>query len=284
MPVPSESVQLIRRHRLAQDRRGNLLSSMDKRETYLRAFARYLAPRGLLDANRQDIELFLDKRRTREGRKISPRTRYYWLAHFHSFYEWAVNEELLTVDPTVTIVRPKQRRTLPRPIMHDDLVMAIRAARPQMRAMLSLAAFGGLRVQEIAGLDRDDIIEAKNIIRVRHGKGEKERIVPLHPDVMEALRCLPLPRTGALFVRARGGRHLPYTVGNAIRHYLRDLGINATGHQLRHWFGSEVYANTHDIRVTQELLGHSSPTTTAGYVAFSSIDAAAAVGSLKLGA
>jgi integrase/recombinase XerC len=73
-------------------------------------------------------------------------------------------------------------------------------------------------------------------------------------------------------------------VGNAIGHYLHDLGINATGHQLRHWFGSEVYANTHDIRVTQELLGHSSPTTTAGYVAYSHVDAAAAVASLRLGA
>ena len=284
LPVISESMKLIRAHRVAQDRRGNLISSMNKRETCLRAFARSLDPQSLLGATRQDIELFLAKRRTRDGHKILPRTRYYWIAHFHSFYEWAQNEDLLIVDPTAKIIRPKMRRTLPRPIDNDDLVMAIRGARPQMRAMLSLAAFAGLRVQEIAGLDRDDIIEAKGLIRVRHGKGEKERIVPLHPDVMEALRCLPLPRTGALFVRARGGRHLPYTVGNAIRHYLHDLGINATGHQLRHWFASEVYAGTHDIRVTQELLGHSRPTTTAGYIAYSHVDAAAAVGTLKLGA
>jgi len=52
-----------------------------------------------------------------------------------------------------------------------------------MRAMLTLAAFAGLRVQEIDGLDRDDILEAKGLIRVRHGRGAKERIVPLHPDV-----------------------------------------------------------------------------------------------------
>ena len=76
-----------------------------------------------------------------------------------------------------------------------------------MRAMLALAAFAGLRCQEIAGLDRDDIIEAKGLIRVRFGKGAKERIVPIHPDVMEALRCLPLPRTGA--IRAAEGRASP---------------------------------------------------------------------------
>jgi integrase/recombinase XerC len=129
-----------------------------------------------------------------------------------------------------------------------------------------------------------NIIEAKDLIRIRHGKGAKDRIVPLHPDVMEALRCLPLPRVGAIFVRPRGGRYSPNWMSATCNRYLHDIGINATAHQCRHWFASEVYANTHDIRVTQELLGHESPNTTAGYVAYSHVDAAAAVGSLRLGA
>lgn len=181
LPVPTEATELLRLHRLAQDRRGIQPNSIEKREQYLRAFARWLDPRGLLDASRQDVELFLDKRRTQEGRKIQSDTRYYWIAHFHSFYKWAMLEELIEADPTVAIVRPKTRRTLPRPIEGDDLVMAVRGARPEMRAMLSLAAFAGLRCQEIAGLDRDDIIEAKGLIRVRYGKGAKERISPAPP-------------------------------------------------------------------------------------------------------
>ncbi len=213
-PVPPEAVELMRRHRLHQDRCGHLPASMQRRDIYLKAFARWLDPRGLLEATRDDIETFLDQRKTREGRKLNSRTRYYWLANLSAFYGWALVEGLTDTDPTVAIVRPKQRRTLPRPIGRDDLEDAIRAARPQMRAMLYLAAFAGLRVQEIAGLDRDDIIEAKGLIRVRYGKGAKERIVPLHPDVLEALRCLPMPKNGALFVRPRGGRHLPYTGGN----------------------------------------------------------------------
>jgi len=72
-------------------------------------------------------------------------------------------------------------------------------------------------------------------------------------------------------------------VGIAISRYLRDLGIDATAHRARHWFATEVYAQGHDIRVTQELLGHSDPSTTAGYVAYSHVDAAAAVGALALG-
>jgi integrase/recombinase XerC len=282
LPVPSEATKLMRLYRVAQERRNDLPNSIDKREQYLKAFARYLAPREMFDASRQDIELFLDKRKARDGRKIGSKTRYLWIAFLHGFYKWAVFEELLDVDPTVKIIRPKNRRTLPRPIDGDDLIMAVRAARPQLRAMLSLAAFAGLRCQEIAGLDRDDIIEAKGLIRVRHGKGAKERIVPLHPDVMESLRCLPLPRTGAIFVRPRGARYTPSYLSLVCNAYLHDIGVNATMHMCRHWFASEVYANTHDIRVTQELLGHSDPATTAGYIAYSHVAAAAAVGSLRL--
>ena len=60
------------------------------------------------------------------------------------------------------------------------------------------------------------------------------------------------------------------------------MGINATAHQLRHWFASEVHGACHDIRVTQELLGHSDPSTPAGYISYSAIDAAAAGGSLRI--
>jgi integrase len=137
-------------------------------------------------------------------------------------------------------------------------------------------------VGEIAGLDRDDVIEGKGLLRIRRGKGDHERIIPLRRDVLEALRVLPMPRTGAIFVRVRGGRHKSHTIGNLVNGYLRDLGINATCHQLRHWFGTEIYDNCHDIRVTQELMGHSNPATTAGYIAYSQVDASAAVGSLKI--
>ena len=191
-------------------------------------------------------------------------------------------EDLAEVDPTARIVRPKQRRVLPRPIGDEDLELAIRTAPAQMRAILTLGAFAGLRVQEIAGLDRDDVLEAKGLIRVRRGKGAKERIVPLHPDVLAALRCLPMPRTGAIFVRPRGGRFTGNRLSVVVSAYLSEHGIDVTAHQLRHWFATETYSASHDIRVVQELLGHSDPSTTAGYIAYSHVDAAAAVAALAL--
>ena len=86
-----------------------------------------------------------------------------------------------------------------------------------------------------------------------------------------------------MFSRARGGRHTPVTVSVAIRSYFDELGIEASAHQLRHWFGTGIYAVTHDIRLTQELLGHQSPDTTAIYVAWAAVDAAPAVAALKIG-
>ncbi len=275
--------ELIRAHRIHQERRGNLPRSIAKREVYLRAFAKWLAPRGLLEASRDDVEEFLDARRAFDGRPATVRTRASALSHLHVFYRWAVDEELLTTVPTAKIVRPKLRRTLPRPITDEDLARALAEAPTAMRAMLTLAAYAGLRCQEIAGLDREDVLEGKGLLRVVKGKGGHERIVPLHPEALAALRCLPLPRSGALFNRPRGGRYTPQALSEAFRAYFRGIGVTTTAHQLRHWFGTSIYAGTHDIRLTQELLGHQSPNTTAIYVAFSAVDAEAAVAALRVG-
>jgi integrase len=72
-------------------------------------------------------------------------------------------------------------------------------------------------------------------------------------------------------------------MSKTISDYFAELGIAATAHQLRHWFGTGIYAASHDIRLTQELLGHQSPNTTAIYVAWAAVDAAPAVASLRIG-
>ncbi len=62
-----------------------------------------------------------------------------------------------------------------------------------------------------------------------------------------------------------------------LNRYRHECGTDDTVHQLRHWFATETYAASHDIRVVQELLGHSDPSTTAGCVAYSHVDAAASL-------
>jgi site-specific recombinase XerD len=75
----------------------------------------------------------------------------------------------------------------------------------------------------------------------------------------------------------------PETVAIYIGRYLHDLSIPASGHQLRHWFGTTVDARSEDLRVPQELLGHVSPETTAIYVGWSSRGSASVVQGLRVG-
>lgn len=84
--------ELLRRAELDQQRRGNLRRSIEKRMIYLRAFARWMDERSVLDASKEDIERFLDQRR------IGSTTRYAWISHLHCFYRWAIAEDLTMKD------------------------------------------------------------------------------------------------------------------------------------------------------------------------------------------
>lgn len=267
----------------AMRRRGLAPGTIKRRTSSLRSFARWLdvgvdfahqsADCTLWEATSRHVDRFLD------GRKLSPRTRYHWLSHLHCFYVWAIDESLTDVDPTARIIRPKMARLLPRPISDGDLTMALESAPRVMYAWLCLAALAGMRCAEIAALDVDDVMLNDDLLRVK-GKGGKERIVPMHPQVRAALEPL-LPRRGAVFRRPRGGRFPAAMVSREGSLFLAGLGIEATMHQLRHYFGSQALRACRDLRVVQELLGHASPTTTAIYTAFSRAAAKEAVLALR---
>lgn len=255
-----------------QERRGLLPGSIYKTRVHVKSLMRWLGDVDVFEATRAEIEEFLD------GRDITPKSRHSWVSQLHVFYQWAIGEGLCTTDPTEHIRRPRLRRSLPRPASTQDLVFAIQGAVPEMRCWLLLAALQGFRCKEIAGLEREDVVETEGLIRVSHAKGMHERILPLHPDVLEALRCLPMPRTGAVFPGVS-----PPKLSRRVNDYLRDLGIPSTAHQLRHWFGTELYRSTRDLRLVQEMLGHQSPSATAGYTAFAHRDATEAVQKLGFG-
>lgn len=264
---------LLGEYKLHLTRRGLSPNTITRRLVALRCFDTWLEERSLLQAKREQVETFLD------GRNLTARSRYCWLSHLHCFYKWALDEEHGTHDPTARIIRPKLRRTLPRPISEADLAVALECAGSEMAAWLTLAAYAGLRCGEIAALDVDHVMAHEGLLLVR-GKGGKERTVPTHPAVLAALEQVPRRRAGPLFVRPRGGRYPASVISRKISVYLEGLGIAATAHQCRHRFATRTYEHSKDIRVVQELLGHSSPEVTSIYVAFSRTEAARAVASL----
>ena len=240
---------------------------------------------GLVTATPETIETFLDERRWR-GQPLGEKARYDWVSDLASFYRWAVDWGHLRRNPTVRVTRPKQRRRLPRPIATADLVLALELAGPTMRTWLTLAAFGGLRVSEIAGLQVDGLLwddGPAGLLRVI-GKGDKERMVPMHPEVRRMLQLTRRPVRGAVFRRPMGGPYPAAQVSKEISAYLSDIGVSATAHMLRHWCGTQLYRACRDLRVVQEILGHESIQTTTIYVDWSRDEAYAAIAALTVDA
>jgi site-specific recombinase XerD len=202
------------------------------------------------------------------SREIQPEPLRTETSHLRQFYRWAQREGFRTDDPTLRLVMPRVRRRVPRPIRDQSLADAMLNADPAMAAMLALASFAGLRACEIGALDWSEVglgdRDAK--IRVEEGKGGHGRLVPMSKALADVLSRLPT-RKGPVIIR-RDGRPGPvgaHTVSVRVNTFLHDMGIAETLHQCRHRFGTTTYQACQDLRAVQELLGHSSPATTAIY-------------------
>ncbi len=182
-----------------------------------------------------------------------------------AFYACMINEGILLESPAARVARPKVRPGLPRPIPDDDLREALRFAPPRERCILLLGAYAGLRCQEIAFLQVADLLWSENLIRVTKemGKGGKERMVPIHPLVAEALKSYGLPKNGYVFHR-KGVPYKPARISRIAAEYMESAGFPARMHSLRHWAGTN-WCRAGGVRITQSLLGHESLATTAIY-------------------
>ncbi len=127
-------------------------------------------------------------------------------------------------------------------------------------------------MSELAGLDDDAINPDEGLVKVR-GKGKKERLVPVGKKAQEALRSylvekmLQKKSDRALFVSKNGKRLAPRSIRRIVLKYSRALGLEGkvSPHTLRHTFATHLLQSGADLRVIQELLGHSSLSTTQKY-------------------
>ncbi|MBM3529895.1 MAG: tyrosine recombinase XerC [Alphaproteobacteria bacterium] len=188
----------------------------------------------------------------------------------------------------LTAVRaPKVPKTLPKPLavsaarrIADTDLRAGEEREPWIlardAAVLALLYGSGLRISEALGLKRGDVPEPGHGDAVTvTGKGNKQRMVPLLPQVTQAIadyvvQCpFDLPAEGALFLGAKGGPLSPRIVQLAMERLRGALGLpdSATPHALRHSFATHLLARGGDLRAIQELLGHASLSTTQIYTA-----------------
>lgn len=268
----------------AMERKGLASTTILVRTRKVRVLADFLAPKTVFDATEADLEHFLDTGQLREA-PIGADARRGYISGLHRFYTWARRQGLIEVDPTEDMDRPRRPERTPRPIGDTQLGAALEQAAPDVRAVLALAAFCGLRAKEIGGIQREDILDhlGEPMLVVSAPKGRRQRTVPLHPEAWQALVAHGLPPSaGPVFVDAAGRQRPPWKISHLANDHLAGCGIGATLHQLRHWYATNVYAASLDLRLTQELLGHSSPTTTAIYTKMTNPHATAIVGTLSV--
>jgi integrase len=211
-----------------------------------------------------------------------------YLSHVRGLYAWAADEGLRPDNPAARIPSPRKPDRLPRPVSEADLMAALAAADGRVRAWIVLQAWAGLRACEVAGLRVRSIVltgpDPHILVAADATKGHRERRVPLCPFAVGELLAYGLPASGWAFRRLDGkpGHPQAWTVSQAVSRHFRDCGISATGHQNRHFFGSEFYALDNDLLATAELMGHQSTDSTRGYVRICQDKAAAAVARLPV--
>lgn len=216
------------------------------------------------------------------GGGISARSLARKLSAVKQFMAWLANRDGFDVTPVLSVRSPRFKKPLPRPLPPDAAIRMIEtvetlapkqwiAARD--RAVLSILYGAGLRISEALSLSGADV-PLKDSLRIL-GKGGKERVVPVLPviaDAMDryvALCPFELSRDAPLFRGIRGGPLAPRAVQKSMESARSHLGLpeSATPHALRHSFATHLMAAGGDLRSIQELLGHSSLSTTQGYTA-----------------
>jgi integrase/recombinase XerC len=233
-------------------------------------------PHGLAGATADELRgwIFVDRR--------GPASRLLYRTIVCGFFAWATcppddpDTPWLDYDPSRHLPRVRRPRRKPKPVSTEQLTDMLSRAVAPYRVWFLLAAYAGLRCVEISRCDREHVTEAQ--VWVPSGKGDRERYVPTHPALWRAVAELP---AGPIALDHDGVTRLtPQKVAHRGNHQLRKMQAGASMHRLRHWFGTQTYARTKDLRTVQDLLGHADVSTTQGYVEVVDAQRTAAVAAL----
>ena len=220
------------------------------------------------------IRSFLARLHARGLKKSSSARK---LAGLRTFFRWLCREGVLAKNPARALLSPRTERRIPTHLeetevatllaLPGDGIVAVRG-----RALLELLYATGLRCAELVSLDLGEVDFESRMVRVV-GKGRKERVVPFGGRARDAVKAwLPVrvalsPDSEALFINQRGGRLTDRSVRSLVAHRIRQVAITrrVSPHTLRHSFATHLLERGADLRTIQELLGHTSLSTTQRY-------------------
>jgi len=245
----------------------------------INAWAAWLGPRGLLGADRGDVEAWLAHQFRAKAKASSVARR---LSALRRFYRLQLERAAVREDPTVRVRAPRKARRLPKLLSETQVEALLETPAVATtlglrdRAMLETLYATGLRVSELTGLKLAQVSLDAGVVRVL-GKGSKERLVPLGAEAVAWLaryqkaarpELAGQAKSDHVFLTARHGPLTRQAFWALVKRYAVKAGIPAAAlspHVLRHAFATHLLNHGADLRVVQLLLGHADITTTTIY-------------------
>jgi integrase/recombinase XerD len=270
-------------HHLAVER-GSAANTLRAYRSDLARYLDHLAARGIDDLARvreADVAAFVPALRSGPA-ALAASSAARALAAVRGLHRFAVRDALVPEDVARDVVPPALPMRLPRTLTVDEVEQLLAGCVGdgpgplRDRALLELLYSTGARISEAVGIDLDDLDAGARTVLL-HGKGGRQRIVPVGRPALAAVeaylvRARPeLAARGrgnaALLLNARGGRLSRQSAWHALRGAADAAGLTSavSPHTLRHCFATHLLAGGADVRVVQELLGHASVSTTQVY-------------------
>ncbi len=248
----------------------------------LHSFARWTNERDVdpFTCSHRDLRLFLIDE---EDSTHSRRTINRHLSSIKAFYRWLNIEGLCEHDPASVLQGPKLHQKLPRVIDNESMQAILSvysegssAKDLRNRAMLEFFYACGARISEVSNLELSWLDPKQSLVKIT-GKGNKERIVPLHKQSLDALLAYlkkgrpfllkPGKATDYVFLSSRGNQMSTDAIRRVFKETLLRAGLDSdlSPHALRHSFATDLLSGGADLRSVQEMLGHSNLATTQVY-------------------
>jgi len=244
----------------------------------LKIFNKWLAGKSFISVKSKHIqEYFSDRQKNNIGSSTQART----LTCLHSFYEYLLANQLINKDPTELLSQPKLEKKLPVFLNIQEVEKLLEAPSSSSlfgqrdRAMLELLYSCGLRVSELINLSYHNINLKEEFIRI-HGKGNKERVLPMGEMAIDYLMkyetnarpmLLKNGQSDSYFLSNRGSAMSRQNFFYIIKAYANQVGIDKplSPHSLRHAFATHLVQKGADLRSVQLMLGHSDISSTQLY-------------------
>jgi len=265
--------------------RGLSRNTLEAYRSDLLQFGEFLSRQGIepLAAGPAELARFISELADgREGKPpVAPATLQRKIACLRSFYRHLRREQILDRDPTSELRSPRSSARLPKVLSRDEVSRLLEQPRGTSagalrdRALLETMYACGLRASEAIELELSQLDLEAGILRA-HGKGSKERIVPIGSKAITALtvylergrsRLVGLRDESRVFVNQRGGGLSRQGLYKIVQRYARSAGLEhrMSPHTLRHSFATHLLAGGCDLRSLQEMLGHADIGTTQIY-------------------